>query len=327
MSLSEWAEYDKGLFSDLFAKPKLDVVAVSVVPLLAPPQTKNYSTVGTAFDYALRVLVLQANPRLVLPQEGFDVRNAAKGAKKSKKRQQFVSDFVHRVWECSTTLDITDLLPDCIVLAHLESIYRSGMYFPDSEIFSVNPDDVKDLQRLLTVARSHPEFWKCKRQCLLNPNFGDTSVYVGGADADLILDGTLVDIKTIMHLEFTAETFRQIVGYWLLNQREHDMYHIHHLGVYYSRFGILFTFPVVGLLKPVEELRAHYIHDFMEYSSPKTAADELKQATKFYASLDNVILAANIAIDISIQDFTEDTVDDSAKVCRYIQPSTVVGGR
>ena len=46
-------------------------------------------------------------------------------------------------------------------------------------------------------------------KCYLNPTFGDASNLVGGADADIILDDMLIDIKTTKAISFTQEHYNQ----------------------------------------------------------------------------------------------------------------------
>ena len=92
------------------------------------------------------------------------------------------------------------------------------------------------------------------RRCILNPIFEKSSPDVGGADADFIIDGTLIEIKTTKYLEFKREYFRQLTGYHILNKREHNMYgELEKLGIYFSRFGKLFTYPIPTMHEVVVE--------------------------------------------------------------------------
>jgi hypothetical protein len=75
---------------------------------------------------------------------------------------------------------------------------------------------------------------------------------VGGADADFIIDGCLVGIKTTKSARFTRDQLNELTGYYIL----HDIGGIDgdykptvtSLGVYYSRYGELCTFPVAPLI-------------------------------------------------------------------------------
>lgn len=89
--------------------------------------------------------------------------------------------------------------------------------------------------------------------CLLNPNFGEGSRLVQGADADVLIDDTLIEIKTTKKLEFKREYFDQLMGYFILNQVSgigslSPKPQINKLAVYFSRFGYLYTFNVYDVV-------------------------------------------------------------------------------
>ena len=68
----------------------------------------------------------------------------------------------------------------------------------------------------------------------LNPTF-EGSRDVGGADADLVVNGTLIDIKTTVRPEIKPDWIRQLLGYVLLD------YSVRHqikaIGLYMARQG------------------------------------------------------------------------------------------
>ena len=87
-----------------------------------------------------------------------------------------------------------------------------------------------------------------KRIGLLNPVFG-TSRLVMGADADLVIDDMLVDIKTTVNSRVYREQFNQLLGYYLLHliggiegaPRRHAL---RRLAMYQSRQGRLLIWRV-----------------------------------------------------------------------------------
>jgi hypothetical protein len=82
---------------------------------------------------------------------------------------------------------------------------------------------------------------------VLNPTFGSASELVGGADADLFLDGTLIDCKTTKHLEMRRDIFNQLLGYYCLSRIggvEGCRGRVTAIAVYYARYGILHRIPV-----------------------------------------------------------------------------------
>jgi hypothetical protein len=241
VSLTDFIKYARETFDAIFDKPQFNMKC----DIKGAPLTKNYATVGSAFDYAIRLFINKHNCALI---NDFPLV-AEKGVREDKKRRQFINSFKEkRELFLNSELLINDLLSDCIVLAKLESVFRSGKEFPNTEIFAVDENDVKDLVNLINII-DHKLFM-AKKQCILNPTFGNSSLYIGGADADIIIDGALIDIKTTKLLKFTRDYFRQLTGYYLLNKRENNINgDINRLGIYYSRFGLLYTFPIPEMKK------------------------------------------------------------------------------
>jgi hypothetical protein len=93
------------------------------------------------------------------------------------------------------------------------------------------------------LALLRPEDFRANTRCVLNPTFGSASALVGGADADLIIDDTLIDIKSGKHLELSREIFNQIVGYYVLSCiggiDNCPSGEINYVAVYFSRHGVL----------------------------------------------------------------------------------------
>jgi hypothetical protein len=77
----------------------------------------------------------------------------------------------------------------------------------------------------------------------LNPTFGYGSDLVGGADADLIVDGCLIDIKTTKKWSLSTDYIYQLIGYYILHRlneggiNERDTCQIKRVGIYFSRHG------------------------------------------------------------------------------------------
>ena len=87
---------------------------------------------------------------------------------------------------------------------------------------------------------------------VLNPEFGRATAMVGGADADIIIDGMLVDVKTTKNGRFTTDYYHQLVGYWALSMLggvdKASPCDIGRLGVYFSRHGVLKTVGVPSIM-------------------------------------------------------------------------------
>lgn len=95
-------------------------------------------------------------------------------------------------------------------------------------------------------------------EAVLAPNF-EGSLDVGGADADTILDGLLVDVKATVMPKVTAEMLRQLLGYALLDYG--DRYGMREVAVYMARQTRLVRWDLGDLLLresggPEEDLAA-----------------------------------------------------------------------
>jgi hypothetical protein len=137
------------------------------------------------------------------------------------------------------------IISDVIRLAQLEPIFRAG--YVDKNIGSVDERDIEDQWNLfVTLNRFIEESlsfnFKADSVCELNPVF-KASALVGGADADLIVDRTLIDIKTTKDPAVQREHLNQLIGYYVLATSGRD-YAIDTLALYYSRFGELYALSV-----------------------------------------------------------------------------------
>lgn len=109
-----------------------------------------------------------------------------------------------------------------------------------------------DLRRLMEIARNNlalnrPEF---------GPTFGVSSTWIGGADADIVDDGCLIDIKCSKEPERTP-FLRQVIGYALLDVD--DEHRLDSVGIYLARQGIFWKVPLDDIARQagatLQELR------------------------------------------------------------------------
>jgi hypothetical protein len=195
-------------------------------PLIVEPRS-NRSIVGTAFDYLLRFelqrraphavagpLIAELVPDLIwkgtetngggqlvlgwLDCEADPLRYSRIAFKVANRVREIVADakvaiaaYVKLGMPKRTTL--ADLAAHAIRLAKLDPVKRGGPL--DQRFEEVDPEDVEDLLSLLAIVPF--DVLLHDTILLLNPNFGETSKLVGGADADLITGDTLLDFKTI----------------------------------------------------------------------------------------------------------------------------------
>lgn len=162
----------------------------------------------------------------------------------------------------------------CYAMAWFEEAYRSGRLWPGTPLGDADPEltlarllgavptyAIADLAAQVRLADSalaelraaHPP-----EQVHIGPTFAG-SRDVGGADADLIVGGLLLDIKAKARTAASREEFYQLLGYVLLDYD--NRYRIDRVGLYLSRFGHLITWTIteylslLGCRRPVAELR------------------------------------------------------------------------
>ncbi len=203
-------------FQECFSKARFAVKK----EILAPPLTKNYGRVGTAFDYLLRFYLKYLNPQAIthrwIAEISLEELKKIVEMKKSKltEDERLVLP-LWKDWYIQGTVEIKlakerytqfletgqvtdDLIKSTLYLSKLDSIYRTGYIRNDFEY--VDKNDIKDLKNLISLI-NQKEF-KPNNNCILNPTFGNASIMVEGADADLFIDDTweavqIVDTKLI----------------------------------------------------------------------------------------------------------------------------------
>jgi hypothetical protein len=143
----------------------------------------------------------------------------------------------------------------CYVLALFEELFRAGTQI-DSPLFALPKRGVDEL---LAVPPAHAIDDLCtlswafytrfegllSRPAVLNPTF-DGSLDVGGADADLILDGCLIDIKATVKPRVDPLWLYQLLGYVLLDYT--DRYRISEVAIYLARQQVTLRWPLDGFL-------------------------------------------------------------------------------
>lgn len=235
--------------------------------LLAPPLTENYMLVGTVFDYLLRFYLKRLNPHAItktwvaeqavrqIPETfGWGTSYSIFGRSWCEKTYSKGLAILNEAKQLYTGYlqsgQVTrEIIKSAILLAQLDKIYREGRL--DRNFGVADEGDITDLENLIHLVK--PEIFAAKNICLLNPTFGHASNLVGGADADLLIDDILVDIKTTKYLKFDRPMLHQLAGYYMLHKIGGigdvlGNYEINKLGIYFSRHGELFTFDAKALM-------------------------------------------------------------------------------
>jgi hypothetical protein len=163
----------------------------------------------------------------------------------------------------------------CCGLAYFEQIFRRGI---QANTPILQPKPLRSVEALLDLPENawvddlcalswafHDDFnhlFASKGETLLNPKF-EGSRDIGGADADLIVDGCLIDLKVVTQLHLDSYIY-QILGYALLDYN--DKYKIREVALYLARHRALLKWTLDELLSkvsdgkalPVEALRGQF---------------------------------------------------------------------
>lgn len=268
----------------------------------ALPLTTNYTQVGTASDYLIRLLMIQGNREntcfypIVAEQSRELIQNY--GDEELTKSYEEIIGKYHSFlgdMEKGSVWGMKELSELSLRLTHIDAIYRYwasrsfsirereeirkqlGNTASDEEIdgmlawkikTEVIPhikEQLKGINGMDTIDIMHvgelfmkSKLSRVKKYAMLNPSFMD-SMRFGGADADLVVDDYLIDIKTTKINEWKKSYWYQLIGYYFLSEDygidtgqcvagkyfSHSCYRdyeVKRLGIYFSRHGVLRTF-------------------------------------------------------------------------------------
>jgi hypothetical protein len=254
MSLTSILESDraravlKGLIRNPGSRPK---PRVRVPRVAASPQR-----VGTAFDYALRFGLAARYPVHIDHLVAETALARLEGTPSLQehvglaRRQRDEAAGILRALPRQTALG-AKAADACYRLASLDAVWRARN--TEQLYQSVSSEEIKELQALYGIVpwdQFQPE-----QRLILNPTFLIGSRLVGGADADILLDNVVLDVKTIKDQALSVGLVRQLVGYALLANQYgitglDDRPSFARLGVYFSRAGVLHRFDLAEAIAP-----------------------------------------------------------------------------
>jgi hypothetical protein len=249
MSLTSFLRENKDVreqFRREFQKPKISIKKY----ILAKPLSGHYSLVGTSFDYLLRFYLQRLNSNSVIKEYwvaeiAVDILGII-DLKKYNKASKIIVQAKKYLKKYLKTGQITDeLIKHALLLGQLDPVYRA--FVVQDKFGFVYQKDIKDMKKLISIVE--PSIFKARDVCLLNPTFGNASSLVGGADADLLIDDTLIDIKTTKKLELKEKDFQQLLGYYILHRiggigKIKPKLKINNIAIYFSRYSYLLNLKV-----------------------------------------------------------------------------------
>ena len=245
-------------------------------------QTQHYILVGTAFDYLARFwLRRQADECYTRPwvaETSLDIAEQFY-PEKAPALAEVIDTAKDRLDTYLETGTVTrPLIESALDLARVDQLYRNGDL--PTHLGNYDDGDIVDCLQLLSILNDSGVLTPTTAR--LNPTFGLASSLVDGADADAILDGTLVDLKTTKKATFKADYWRQLVGYLILADVHNTLLNtgaygelgvdsttedipprldIEDFGVYFARHGELSTVSadVVYGADEYEEVRSWFV--------------------------------------------------------------------
>lgn len=169
------------------------------------------------------------------------------------------------------------LAHDLLKISSLDVLHRTmraNFQPPAADAIFVERIPQREIDDLLALYRAIPDDLFRGESVWLNPDLSilnrdiqpePRKIVRGGvkADADVIVDDLLVDIKTSkkgMTPVLPLQDFCQLMGYFALASLE-GTHRIRRLGIYYARYGYLFEFPIPRA-RPGSGGRAAYLEWF-----------------------------------------------------------------
>lgn len=234
------------------------------------PDAESYpwATVSRAMDYRIRYSFGVSREQIILPARGAQILAALHD-------EHYDRDLLHAFFaQLEGTLDLLQpsgrqldqdeeriLARYCYVLALLEEVARTNRYEEGPLFVPATKHTVEDLLAIPDdvviddMSRMGLLFWArygamTRLPHSINPRFAG-QIEVGSTDADLIVDGCLINIKTTVQPKIDARWLRQLVGYTLLDY--HDRHHLHSVGIYMARQGILLRWPIADFVAALSQ--------------------------------------------------------------------------
>ncbi len=247
--------------------------------LLAIPKSRNSAIIGAAFDYYLRfsierefVNVISSKwvAELAIEKLKTFIESYKSTSAHIKLNKLILDKFVDSKIICNEyrsggQVIFTDVLKACIFFAQMDLYYRNVLN-PIDLLYTagiVENADLEDLMGIIKICRM--KYFKTPKLTVLNPTFGVASRMIGGADGDLIVDQTLIDIKVTKEFKLIRPYFNQLLCYYLLyliggvdNAPETT---IERIGLYFARYNYLWTIRIseLGTAEKFEKLKEYLL--------------------------------------------------------------------
>ena len=248
-----------------FLRNARESLSNSVTTQPVPPFSQGvYATIGTAIDYRLRYYFDITHPTELAAFTAYETPSPTL-------HRDFMSDLEFAIPNLNPKQRRLDEAGEnllnryCYVLALYDQFKRvAATHLQNSPLNTESPETIDDLLKIPDQAwikdmrelswLFHDRYNRLtNRPHILNPTF-DGSIDVGGADADIIIDDTLIEIKSSIKPTIDGYYIQELIGYTLLDYS--DRYQIRNIGIYMVRQGILLQWELKECLAHL----SNYLH-------------------------------------------------------------------
>ncbi len=275
---------------------------------LRVPYTLDSNTdaalLGYAFDYLARWMVAgqinynkDASFKNLTAEEGvYRCEKYAQSRNKDDFHQlykQYIKIVKQYVYHSKETIDPV-IIKTAIIFAKLERVVRSNRTPFDITIDELTKPETAIENELSGLSAT---FHKCFIEdgiikedsvVVFNPRFGIASYLVGGADADIYIDGTLYDFKTTIKNGYAWSQFAQVLGYGFLSSLAKcyhdsdnmlDSCEVNRIALYKARYGEIeyFDFPEWSMEGPGRRLEYFLDMKYDDFLREIKAQEEQEQ--------------------------------------------------
>lgn len=199
--------------------------AAAMMPRVQKVHDSDPALVGIATDWVVRTILLRNNPPGCGSQQWLNPeinRVLTRYFPEKLNRGREISQaFTTRFSEYLYTPVVTrELAAAALGMATLERVYRGS----DPEASRIGEFSDEDLEDTLSISRAfRPSVFDFVEEYHLNPDFGEASASIGGADADLVVRSRsgvwgLVDFKSTRYPGPKEDDYHQLLGYAILNE-------------------------------------------------------------------------------------------------------------
>lgn len=257
-----------------FTRPKVSIPEIKI----PPGGATSYSQVGIAYDYWVRCSATASTKRAdrnntnrVLGSPGVHTARLVAAGQEyyppCRDQDDLPSLCGDHLFELEAALregaDLQSekLLEALLFFARFDAYYRSGV---GSNRHDTNVEDYFELRSLILGSDLS---WLQGKVVQAGPVLGVRGSVRGiGADGDLLVDKTLIDIKCVKAINI-KDNLRQLISYWALSVLGKRKHSIERVGAYYPRYDLRVEFAIDELMTPEQQARVLEFFRFAMYGA------------------------------------------------------------